>query len=259
MYNTTNVRKSSPALEGADATSEKSAVHHSSAINHFFRNKEDISDCSSTAHSVVRLRNCCTTILCVLATISFSFVIILWIVALIVDGQREMRGCVILWPIVAGVLFIAVLLILLRCTEHCCILMKRKRNLKVSKDPLAGEDSLKMHGHCNADIPKVEYVVYKQHTCIMMTYWFLTLALFCIMVTSVVQFFSLSSECFHHLQHNVNELLLGFEVLAYVSVVFLSILGCIFTCLLFGIVVHCCKTERIEDREASKLKVALNV
>jgi len=205
----------------------------------FYLNKSELSDSFSSTRSVKSLKDCCTIFLSVICALTFSFVIVLWVVSLIADGPDEMHGCVVLWPIVAGTLLIAVLFLLLRCGEYCC-----KRRQSVENEPLGQKDSLKKQRDKESDIPISKFWFFKQkNRCVIKSYFLLSLALFCIMVASVVQFFTLDPDCYKLLSREVSELLLGYEVLAYASVVVLSILGCFITCFLIGVFIYCCSNS----------------
>jgi len=245
MYNTTDVN---------GLASQQGVYNHriltlqmSKDPNFFYQNR-DFSVSSSTVHPTKGLNDCCATFFSVLVALSLSFLIALWIVAMIADGPDEFHkdkkdSCLILWPNVLGVLLIAVLFLLLRCSDYCYKVVNRRRNIQMANQPLGMMDSLQTQCRREADIPVVSFIVYQRLTCITMSYLFLTFALFCIIIASVVQFFSLDSECYHHLRQNVNELLLGYKVLAYIGVVVLATLACLLICLLFGITVHCCNKE----------------
>jgi len=172
-------------------------------------------------------------------------VIVLWVVGIIADGPDEMKSCVLLWPLVAGVLSIAILFLFLKCAEHCLKMRKSRKNKKTLGEPLGFRDSLRMYNH---KPPTQESIIpmiygYEQPICIILSYAFLLFALFCVMIGSVVQFYSLDSVCYHHLQETVSELLLGYEVLVYTSLVVLSIVGCCLVCLFTAIVINCCTSR----------------
>jgi len=145
----------------------------------------------------------------------------------------------------AGVVFIAVLFIFLRCAEFCLKLGRRRKKQKTVGQPLEMRDSLRMSWQTGT-IPENGFSDNGSdhpHICIVSFYLLLVFALFCVMIGSVVQFYSLDSACYHHLQETVSELLLGYEVLAYTSVVILSMLGCLLVCLSLGIVINCCTRD----------------
>jgi len=201
---------------------------------------------TSTIETVKGLRNCMSTCASLITAFALTFVIVLWVVALVVDGPDEMHNCVLLWPIVTAVLVIAFLFIFLRCTE-CCLKMRHSRkNKKNVGEPLGMRDSLrnyksKTETHILSFSPVMSY---EKPRCIIMSYAFLVFALFCVMLASVVQYFTLDTNCLDHLQETVSELLLGYEVLAYTSVVVLSMVGCFVTCFCMAIVINCCNNKK---------------
>jgi predicted cation transporter len=122
---------------------------------------------------------------------------------------------------------------------------KKRKNLKKAGAPLRARDSLNIvnRKRVNSDIV-VEYDIYERHTCVILSYVFLVVALFCIMIASVAQYFSLNSSCYSHLEDNVAELLLGYKILAFMSVTVLGLLACLVSCLLFAIIANCFNRER---------------
>jgi len=253
MYHTTDVNGEVKSGLGSNSggesagIDEKFSLQFSYATNIFGWGKQPLSDSASTVVSTKGLKDCCTTCISILVALCLTFIIVLWVVALIADGPDEFHSCVILWPIVAGILIISVLFILLRGGEYCIRELHRHRNLRKAAEgapigPLGVKDSLKIHRQGEVEAPVKNFVVYEQHTCVSVSYVLLTLALFAVMIASVVQYFTLDSSCYTHLQDNVEELLLGYEVLAYMSVVVLSLLSCVLSCLLFGIIVRCLKS-----------------
>jgi len=250
MYHTTDVaggvkRGSRQNSGGEGATADEKFSLKFSYAPYFFRwKKYAYSETASTVSTAKGLRDCFTTCILLLMALCLTFVIVLWVVALIADGPDETHSCVILWPIVAGVLIISVLFIFLGGLEYCLKELHRRRNLREAKarSPLGLKDSLQVDGQKRKkgnEIPGRAYIVYQQHICVTCTYFLLTLSLLCVMIASVAQYFTLDSSCYEHLQINVEELLLGYEVLAYMSAVVLSLLSCILVCLLFGVIVKC--------------------
>lgn len=242
MYQTVDRLKTSGAThQQGNSFSEKFSIR-SSYDNVIFKNqglKAKGSGSETTLESVHWLKDFCTTFLSVNIGLALTFVIVLWLVALIADGPDEMHSCVIIWPVVAGVLAIAVLFLILKVAEFFLKERVKKRNIKETK---IGFDSLRLDSRRGSD--PANFSVYHRHSFIGVCYIFLAFSLFVIMIVSVAQYFSLSSSCYHHLEHNVEELLLGYQVLAYLSVVVLSIVGCLLSCFLLGIVINCCSSKQ---------------
>merc|ERR1719285_750756 len=152
-----------------------------------------------------------------------------------------MTSCAALWPVVVSVLVVTLLFIVLRCVEYW--LKRKHKDVKKPKSPLGVEDSLSKQQE--PQVQQVEdttdnFIPYYQHMGIILSYTVLIFIVFCIMIASVVQYFSLSSECYHHLEHTVMDLLLGYQVLAFTSIVVLSIFSCFLVCILLAIGINCC-------------------
>jgi len=137
---------------------------------------------------------------------------------------------VILWPIVSGISAIFILFFFLNGYEFCLKRKKRWENRRLDSLDTKGSHSI----YCRQrDTRRVEwYTDYERSRCIWVSYLFLTFALLCVMTASVEQYFSLDSRCYSNLQHNLENLVVSYEVLAYMSVAVLSLLACI-SCLLF--------------------------
>lgn len=198
----------------------------------------------TTLESVHVIKDFCTTFLWVIIALALAFVIVLWLMALIADGPDETHSCVIIWPVIAGVLAIAVLFLILKVVDFCLIERAQKRYINETVKAVEENDSLRLDSRRRSD-PAI-FSVYHRHSFIPVCYIFLVFSLFVIMIVSVAQYFSLSSSCYHHLEHNVEELLLGYQVLAYLSVVVLGIVGCLLSCFLLGIVINCCSSKHVD-------------
>jgi len=245
MYNTNDVHGQTSMYSGSDrSTVDKFSLQMSYAPS-ILKNINWLDDNGSTAETVREITSCLSSCAPIIMALILSCVIILWVVALIADGPNEMHNCVILWPILAGVLFIAVLFIFLRCAEFCLKRGRHRKKPKTVGEPLGMRDSLRMR-RLSSTIPEDGYPNYRSdnwHIWIAMSYLLLVFALFCVMIGSVVQFYSLDSACYHHLQETVSQLLLGYEVLAYTSVVILCMLGCLLVCCCLAIVITCCTQD----------------
>jgi len=175
--------------------------------------------------------SCCTISLFILLVVGLTFVIVLWVVALLADGlEEEVDNCVIIWPIAGGVSAIFVLFLFLNGYESCL----RRKKIREQAGSLGAKDSQGIYWqYRRTDTCSGEwYVDYERSRCIWISYLFLTFALLCVMTASVEQYFSLDSRCYSNLKHNLDNLLIGYEFLAYMSVAVLSLLACI-SCLLF--------------------------
>lgn len=238
MYNTTEIKNSTNSGSGGSVSADNFSLQMSWAPS-ILKNNIWFNDNSSGPTRRCGLRSCLSSCATIIMGLALGFIIVLWIVALIADGPDEMHTCVILWPVIAGVLIIVFLFICLRSAEYCMNLKKLRQNLKTVGEPLGMRDSLRRNKHSETDNPP-KYVFYHQHICIIVSYAFLAIALFSVMLASVVQFYSLDTDCYQHLENTVNELLLGYEVLAYTSVVLLSIFGCFFVCICSAILINFC-------------------
>jgi len=207
----------------------------------------------TTLHSVQGVTDCCITFLVVMIALALIFVIVLWIMALIADGPDETHICATIWPVVAGVLAIAISFFVLKVVELCLKKRLRKKNIEEQKSTIdeskdSGNYSLRLDITRRSDPEPTSILLeYKQHPCIGGCYLFLTFSLLVIMTVSVVQYFSLSAACYHHMEHNIDELLLGYQVLAYLSVVVLSIFGFILSCFVLAVVIHHCSANPSES------------
>lgn len=253
MYKTTDEndegRNSSQKIEvkslsGADSPSTENFILRMSAGRNFLRKQNDN---MSSVDSAKELKGYCRTCVSLIIFFAIGTVFVLWVAALIIDRPVELHSCIILWPLVAGVLFIGAVFVILRCCERCLRWSWHRRNLRMAEQPILKKDSLvegcpictRSRAEPNSDA----FIVYKQHTCIKLSYAFLGFALFCIMIACDIQFFTLRKNCYDHLRENMKELLLGYEILAYMGVFAFSIFGCLCTCTLFGIVIKCCTPD----------------
>lgn len=238
MYKTTT---ESQQKSSVNSGSGESAFYFSLASSYtprFFQGRKGENDSSGDTQSgFSNYLSYCAFMLMALALCS---VIVLWTVALIVDGPDEMTSCVALWPLVVSVLVIAFIFIALSCVDYCW--KRNPKNVQKSKSQssLVIKDSLNKKQEPQVEDITDNFVPYEQNMCIILSYIVLILTVFCIMISSVVQYFSLSSECYQHLEDTVIELLLGYQVLAFTSIVVLSIIGCFLMCLLLAIVINCC-------------------
>jgi len=202
---------------------------------------------ATTSGTAKGLRDFVTTIILLIMALCLTFVIVLWLVSLIADGPIETHTCVALWPIVAGVVIVCFLCLFLRVVDWWMQELFRRKNLRNAKarPALGRNDSLQIErqiGQKIGDTYGGYYVVYEQHSCVTWSYLFLTLALLCLMISSVWQYFTLDSSCYEQLQVNVEELMLGYELLAYMSAVVLSLISCLLVCCLFAMILECLKS-----------------
>jgi len=253
MYRTVDRRKKDLALNQtgtASSLSEKFSLRSSWApIIWKSRELRPVGSGSETTLNSVRgITDCCITFLLVMIALALTFVIVLWIMALIADGPDETHICATIWPVVAGVLAVAISFFVLKIVELYLKEKVKKKNTEEQKSTIdeskdLGNYSLSLRldiGRRSDPEPVPILLEYKQHPYVGGCYFFLTFSLFVIMIVSVAQYFSLSSNCYHHLRHNIDELLLGYQVLAYLSVIVLSIIGFIFSCCVFAIIIHHC-------------------
>jgi len=247
MYNTTDVygQQTGWHSDNAGSSIDKFSLQLSYAPSKI-KKKWQVSSYSSSGHTVKGLKSCLSSCAPAIMALALGCVILLWIIALIADGPEEMRNCVVLWPVVAGVVVIAILFVILRCVELCLKPGANHKN-KMTEEPLGKRDSLRVprrqgeSAECSTDFET------DQHISIVIGYIFLAVALLCVMIGSVIQFYTLDSRCYHHLEDTVSELLLGYEVLAYTSVVILSVIGCVLVCLCLGIVIRCGTRDLVAD------------
>lgn len=197
-------------------------------------------------NNVLKFRRCCGTMITIILVLSITFIIVLWVVALIIAGPDETHSCVILWPIIAGVLILGASFAILRIGEWC--IKKRRKKLR-KKAPFGNhKSSLEARPTTTTGPPTSSgrssgasssgLVPYVRNSKFYVCYIVLAFLLFVIMIASVVQYFTLDPVCKQHLADHVEELLLGYEILAYISLVVLSILACCMTCFLFGTCVY---------------------
>jgi len=198
-----------------------------------WRQAADSRSSASSTRGIGRCAKC----LFILLALALSFVIVVWVVALIAEGPHELHSCVILWPIVAGVLIISALFLCLSGYDFFMKRRKERENIKRGS-PLGIKASLDIYLRAG------EYVGYERHSCIEWSYLCLVFALLCFMIASVEQYFSLDASCYSYLKSNIDDLLLGYEVLAYISVVVLSLLGCFIFLIFVGILVYCGNRNR---------------
>jgi len=207
----------------------------------------------TTLNSVRGLTDYCITFLLVMIALALIFVIVLWVMALIADGPDETHICATIWPVVAGVLFVAISFFVLKIVELYLKERVKRKNTEEQKSTIdelkdSGNYSLRLDVGRRSDPEPISLLLeYKQHPCMGYCYFFLAFSLFVIMIVSVVQYFSLSSDCYHHLRHNIDELLLGYQVLAYLSVIVLSIMGFILLCCVLAIIIHRCSDKPSES------------
>jgi len=209
--------------------------------------KNQNSENSTTSSTAKGVRNFATTIILLIMALCLTFVIVLWLVSLIADGPFETHTCVALWPIVAGVLIVCFLCLFLKGVDFWMQELFRRKNLRNAKAraALGRNDSLKIERQKGQKIGNTYggyYVVYEQHSCVTWSYLFLTLALLCLMISSVWQYFTLDSNCYEQLQVSVEELMLGYELLAYMSAVVLSIISCLLVCCFSAMMLECLKS-----------------
>lgn len=246
MYRTTN-DEVKPGWHQNSST-ESPVVDERFSLPYIFRWRKNPNSSSSTSSSTAKgLRDFCTKIILLIMSLCLTFVIVLWSVSLIADGPIETHRCITLWPIVAGVLVICFLFLILGGVDYCMHELNRRKNLKNAhaRSALGRHDSLQIERPIRKKIGDTyggHYVVYHQHSCVTWSYLFLTIALLCLMISSVWQYFTLGSSCYSRLKANVKELLLGYELLAYMSAVVLSIISCIIVCCLFAIILECLKS-----------------
>jgi len=250
MYNTTDFygQQTGWHSEGAGSSLDKFSLQLSHAPSKI-KKKWQLSSHSSGGHTAWGLKSCLSSCAPVIMALTLGCVILLWIIALITDGPDEMRNCVVLWPIVAGVVAIAILFVVLRCVEFCLKSGAKQKNQKTIKEPLGKKDSLRVPRRqgSSAECSTTDLEIDDKHISIVIAYIFLAFALFCVMIGSVIQFYTLDSSCYHHLEETVSELLLGYEVLAYTSVVILSVIGCVMVCSCLGIIIRCLTRDIIDD------------
>lgn len=250
MYKTTHENRGTSDCHYNTSIKSQSAADSGSTdkfllqiSGHNFFRRQPRSENMSSVDSYVELKGYCTSCVSFIIFIAIGIVIVLWVAALIIDGPVEWHSCVILWPLVLGVLIIGAVFLILRFVENCLRWRWHRRNVKLAEQPIMMKDSLVVDQcrKCGRSQPKLgDFIVYRQHMCVRLSYAFLAFALLCMMIASDVQYFTLSSNCYNHLQHDMKELLLGYKILAYMSVVVLSTVGCFISCMLFAVMIKCC-------------------
>jgi len=247
MYRTVDRRKKDVAPNQTGSSySEKFSLRSSWApIIWKRRELRAVGSGSETTLSSVRgLTDCCITFMLVMISLALIFVIVLWIMALIADGPDETHICATIWPVVAGVLAVAFSFFVLKIVE---LYLKERKKKNIDEHKSADESKGSANYSLRLDIgrrsdpePVSIFLEYRQHPCIGGCYFFLTFSLFVIMIVSVVQYFSLSSDCYRHMEHKIDELLLGYQVLAYLSITVLGFMGLILSCCVLAVILHCC-------------------
>jgi len=233
-----------------DSDAETPKTEERFSVPYIFRwRKYQTSDSATTTSTADGLRDCFTTTILLIVALCLTFIVVLWLVSLIVDGPIETHRCVTLWPIVAGVLIICFLFLSLGSCDYCIWKLNRRRNMRTAweRSTLGQNDSLQIERRQNigstvGGTNGGYNVAYQQHSCVSWCYLFLTIALFCLMISSVWQYFSLDSSCYSELKVNVEELLLGYELLAYMSTVVLSLISFVLLCCICGIFLKCLKS-----------------
>jgi len=205
-----------------------------------FTGKKQLSECSEYGGSMRGLKRFFANVLYLIVFLPLCIVILLWIVALILDGPNHIKSCVIVWPLFTGLLIVAFLYVLIRCYVYC----KSEKTCEEEEISMVNKDQFSDHGQAEYYQPEGKYVLYKQHFCITVSYGFLIFSMICIMIVSVIQFFSLEYNCSKDFKTAMEEVFLGYEILVYLSIVVLSILGCLLTCLMFAILVNCFTRDR---------------
>lgn len=247
MYNTTSVLSkpangsaiaANPSDHESSVTTDKLSIKISARVG-LCNRKKRTSEHSFSHHSVARYKRFIASCLSWVLLLSLGTVIVLWIIALIIDGPDDMQSCVVVWPFFTGVLVVAFFYILLRCFayHHSEKHYEERRNTTIESSSVSWEQQ-------DWEQPDEYFVLYQQHICITLLYGALLLSLVCIMIASVSQFFSIGYDCYLDFKNAREEVMLGYQILAYMSVVVLSIMGCLLTCVMFGILVSCCTPDR---------------
>jgi len=248
MYNTTDVVEQQTGCPSGSVGSSVDKFSLQLSYPSIVKKNKWLLGNSSSGHTIRGCKSCLSSCTPVIIILAIGCTILLWVLALIADGQEEMRSCAALWPTVATVVFIAIIFVFLRCAEWCLKSRVKQKNQMPVEEPLGNRDSLKVlnREETSPENISVEPGKDHQHMCIVISYACLGFALFCVMIGSVIQYFSLESSCYKHLHETVSDLLLGYEVLVYTSVVILSVLGCFVLCLCLGIVINCWTSDILD-------------
>jgi len=249
MYKTTHVLDEHP--DGSPKTSINSTVLSGSGSSDklsikvspssdVFTRKKQLSECSEYGGSICGFKRFFANVLYLIVFLPLCIIILLWIVALILDGPNHMKSCVIVWPLLTGLLIVAFLFVLIRCYVYC----HSEKACEEEEKPMMNKDPFCDYGQAEYYQPEGKNVLYKQHFCIRVSYGFLIFSLVCIMIVSVIQFFSLEYNCSKDFKMAREEVFLGYEILAYWSIVVLSILGCLLSCLMLALLVNCFTRDR---------------
>merc|ERR1719447_2018423 len=113
--------------------------------------------------------------LSIVSFITLIVVIVLWIVALIIDGPGDSHSCVVVWPLMTAVLVVAFLYLLLRCSVYCYF-------KKCLNEGSLMRDSSSMQRQKSYDQQEEQYILRVRHPCIALSYGILLCALIFIMI-----------------------------------------------------------------------------
>lgn len=198
------------------------------------------SECNSKVPSCSTLTSGCFVVKC----LSFMFfcplgiVIGLGIAALILDKQDFLSSCGIVWPLLTGLLIVAILYCILMSVVYC---IQEKYTNEARNPIIISKISFSDEGYQQHPI-KYVYELDPYHK---VSYWFLIFLLLCVVIGSVTYIFTPGYTCYYEFKEGVEELMLGYQILVYANIVVFCILGCFFSCFIYRIMMNCLFTSKI--------------
>lgn len=221
MYNTTSVIDNSPNDNG---TMSGNCFDDAASLSSDKVSRRRYCSCSKVTSD-------CFIIQC----LSFMFccplilVIGVGIVALILDKRDFLSSCGIVWPLLTGVFILGVLYIILMRVLYCIL---EKYSKEARKPIIITKVSFSDEGYQQFPIK----YIYELDPFLKLSYLLLIFLLLCVVIGSGY-FFSSGYACYKELREGVEELMLGYQILFYASIVVFSILGCIFSCFIHRIMI----------------------
>jgi len=160
-----------------------------------------------------------------------SIVIGLGIVALILDKRDFLSSCGIVWPLLTGLFIVAILYCILMCVVYCVPekYTKEARNPIIISKVTVSEEGYQQY--------PIKYV-YELDPYLKLSYWFLIFLLSSVVIGSVSYFFTPGYACYYEFKDAVEELMLGYQILVYANIVVFCILGYIFSCFIYRIMIN---------------------
>jgi len=238
MYNTTSViynsanghaKMSGDSFDDAGSLSSDK-VSRRSYCSIFTQMKLSI---NSKVPSYSTITSECFTVKCLFFMFfcPLSIVIGLGIVALILDKRDFLSSCGIVWPLLTGLFIVAILYCILMCVVYCVPekYTKEARNPIIISKVTVSEEGYQQY--------PIKYV-YELDPYLKLSYWFLIFLLSSVVIGSVSYFFTPGYACYYEFKDAVEELMLGYQILVYANIVVFCILGYIFSCFIYRIMIN---------------------